>query len=391
MSDLENMKIINDLQNRISELVEEVTDLKQSVNGLKLNEQKHLSANTPIPPGIACKFAYDANGLILKAMPLVASDIPMIDIDTVKGLKTLLDEKISESELERLTIQLNNSITKRSNTIAATGCKANIDANGFVVSVSDLTEEDIPIIGISKVKGLAEILEVLQSSSSGGTSIIEDVFKVEPGTGCKVNYDNKGRILSSIPLDINDIPMDLITKINEIEAKIPLLAAQATVSSLIQSIGSKLDKNNPITSGTFTKVFVDSKGLVTKGEKLTKDDLPSLSISDIEDLEKELRSKASQSDITDLNEMVTNVYSIFNKLGDVNSFKTLLDSKAEIKEVKELRNSVIEVEDLMQRFIEKVPSDTIMDTLQDMQKEISSLSGRLSIVETKLGLKDFEN
>lgn len=385
MSDLNNMKVIADLQNTIKGLTEELVEIKQSVNSLKLNEQRHLIANALIPPGIACKVAYDANGLILKGVPLVASDIPEIDIDTIKGLRKLLDEKISESELERINTQLNNSITKRSDTVFDTGCKVNIDSNGFVISVSDLTEEDIPMIGIERVKGLAEVLKIIQSST-GVTSIIEDTFKVEPGTGCKINYDNKGRVLSSSPLDINDIPMDLITKINEIEGRIPNLALKASVDSLNQLMMSKVDKNDNIIPGVFTKVHVDSKGLVTRGDQLTKEDLPSLSISDIDDLEKELRDKVSHSEIVSINETIANLSSIFGKIGDINGFNNLLNSKADNQEVKELKNSVKGIETLVNAFIEKVPSDTIGDTLQSIQQELSTISGRISIIEIKLGL-----
>ena len=51
---------------------------------------------------------YDINGLIINGTKLEASDIPEITIDHINGLRRLLDEKIGNTEFERLRIEASN-------------------------------------------------------------------------------------------------------------------------------------------------------------------------------------------------------------------------------------------------------------------------------------------
>ena len=72
----------------------------------------------------------------------------------------------------------------------------------------------------------------------------------------------------------------------------------------------KLDANEYMTPGTYMKVKVDYKGLVTGYEEVAKKDLPPVMMSDIEGLEKALRSKADQSSFIALHETIASLSSL---------------------------------------------------------------------------------
>lgn len=382
MSDMENLKIIRDLQDKMNEVLDSFDEIKQDLNGLKLNEQRYLVSNMPIPPGIACKFAYDSKGLILSASQLVESDIPELDIDHIKGLRTLLNGKISDSELERLQIRINNDIPKRSNKVEGSGCKVNYDKYGFIVSVGDLSKDDIPLLPIEKIDGLQDKLTFIESSIKQHTDQVDE-FKVTPGVGCKVTYDSKGRIMSSAGLDMNDIPMAIINHLNEIDSKMINFAQSSTVNGILDTLGHKLDANPNIKSGSYTKVTVDENGLVTKGDTLRKEDLPSLSIDDIVGLKNSLRLKADQTDIIKLNENVSSIMGLVNSIGDIRGMQNLLESKADSSEVTSLSNTLNSLRDTVLNYIQNTHSDTFEDTIRQIQQELSTLSGRISVLERK--------
>lgn len=380
-----NLENLGDVGIVIEELISKVDDIQKVVNGLKLNEQRYVVANNPIPPGIGCKFAYDKNGLVLHVDKLQKSDIPELPIDHISGLRKLLDEKISNTDIERLKIQMNNNQTKKGEVVNS-GIKINYDDNGLIVSSSDeLLVEDIPILPLTKIDGLSELLDLLKSSNTK-TIQTSDNIKVQPGSYCKVTYDDNGRVLSGSNLTMNDIPMELITRLNVLESNIPNLASITTVNSLIKENNKKLDANNKITPGVYTKISVDTKGLVTNGTVLEKKDLPELEVKDIINLDLELRSKANQSDFIEISNTVSNIVSNLSKIGDISKLQSFIDKKADSKEVKEISSHVASMQSLMDTLLNKIPNELIMDQLNQIQLELSNLSGRISVIETKLGL-----
>lgn len=382
MSDMESMKIINDLRDKMSKMLESFEDIKKDVNALQLNEQRYLTNNMPIPPGIACKFAYDSKGLILSASQLVESDIPELNIDHIKGLRTLLNEKISDSELERLQIQVNNDIPRRSDKVVGTGCKVNYDKFGFIISVADLTKDDIPKLDMDHIDGLSDKLTLIESMIRQHTDSVDE-FRITPGSGCKVTYDEKGRVTSSRSLSMDDIPMDIISRLNVLESAVPMFAKQNTVDMLTDNMSKKLNANSPIRSGSYTKVYVDENGLVTRGDQLRKEDLPSLSMSDINGLDSALRNKASQSDFIALSENVSSIMGFINNISEIKGLENTVKSKANNSDLTSLANQLNSLQSLVDNYIQNTHSDTFEDTIKQIQLELSNLSGRLSVLEKK--------
>lgn len=371
------------LQKRIEEVEQIAQDAIKRIKGIDIDNQRKLIANVKIPPGIACKIAYDANGLVLNGDKLTVSDIPTLPIDSIDGLRKILDSKVSESDAKKL--QMNDQQVKKSDKIAGSGIKVNYDENGLIVSASDLLIDDIPAIPIEHVINLREELNIIKSTISPVKEVAE-VPKIAPGTFPKITYDETGRVLSGSKLTTNDIPIELIEKINHLEEQIPLFAPRNSVDAMSKVLRVKLDANDSITPGTYTKLSVDSKGLVTKGDRLTIKDLPTISINDVSDLSQTLRNKADQSDLMGLNDTVSSIVNSLNKIGDISAIQVKLERKADDQDVRDIASKIESLQKLMDILSTKIPNELIMEQLQQIQNEVSTISGRISVLEKKMGI-----
>lgn len=380
MSAIDLGKVVSQL----NELQTNYENIRKTINALKLDIQKKVDGNVQIPPGVATKVSFDINGLILKGSKLEASDIPPIGIDVVEGLRTLLDSKASKKDIENLEAPSISEIFKKG-AIVGSGSIVNFDANGLVVSASNLTPLDIPDLPISKIEGLSEIIDLLKATTSGVSEHVSyDKPVTSPGTYTKITYDANGRVLSGSDLTMNDLPRELITQVNEIESKIPSLASQRSVDALNNEMVKKIDGNESIIPGIFTKVRVDSKGLITGGENLTKRDLPELDISDINNLEITLRRKCDQEDFINLSDTVSGIVGSLSKISDINSLQTKVEGKASQESVVQLSNKVDSIKKLVDTILDNIPSDLILTKLNSIEEEISNLSGRISVLENKV-------
>lgn len=376
-----NPELLIRMQNQINELGETVAGIEKIIKGIKIDNQKKINANIEIPPGIGTKFAYDKNGLIISADSLSKSDIPELDIDNIKGLRKLLEEKISRSDLRLIEDRNNNN---KVTDIIGTGCKINYDKNGRIVSVSDLTIEDLPNITINDINGLIDELNLIKSNINSSSSEIINYHEniINPGTYIKVSVDEYGHIVSGLQrLTENDMPIELINRINTVENEFINFAQKKVVDKINTTLSKKIDANDPITSGTYTKVRVDSNGLVTHGDKLTIKDLPELSISDIVDLDFQLRSKASQDDITVLREIVSGIMGSIDKIGDITKIKNDIEFKASSSEVSELKSRLDSIQRLIDKIVTSIPVELINTQLVSIQNSISTLEGRVTSLE----------
>lgn len=378
-----NVESLINLQNQVNNIEECLQEISKSVKGLKIDVKNKLNSNIDIVPGIACKFAYDKSGLIIHAEKLVESDIPDIDIDHVKGLRKILSEKISKSDLRKIT-DIGNNLKEKVGDVVGCGCKINYDANGRIISASELTKEDIPQLSISDIEGLNEELELIKvnmtSENQSGNSAVHGKFT--SGTFMKVTTDEYGHVISGVnKLTENDMPIDFINKINKIESSYAEFASRKAVTSLNSIVAKKLTANEPITSGTYTKVRVDSNGLVTAGDKLSIKDLPQLSINNIEGLDIALRSKASQEDIISLNETVNSMLSHLNKLGNVSKLISEIDNAAHKSDIKTINSRLEGLQKTVDEIVRCVPVELITTQINLMQSTIITLEGRVATLE----------
>lgn len=379
----------SDIVYRLETLERTIDQLKTNINALKLNEQFKLQKNDAIPPGIATKVAYDENGLVVKGYKLEASDIPNINIESVINLKEELDKKVGAAaiaNLESSLEQVRSSIIN-SGEVVASGTKVNIDKHGFVVDVLSLLEEDIPDLSIDKIIGLRDELEVLKNNSKT-EEIKVDQKTISPGVYTKIHYDEYGKVIKGENLSLEDIPMELVGKINILENKIVSLAQASVVDGLLKEIHKKLDANDEyVKPGTFTKVRIDDKGLITRGDKLSIEDLPDITIKDIQGLDSILKTKANSEDIISLNDLVSGIVSTLDRVGDITSLKTEVKSKANDSEVKNIQNDIQHLKSLLNNLTNRIPNDTILEELKELNRSISNLEGRVDIIERKMNVE----
>ena len=380
-------ELLYQMKDSIDELNKAVSSLTEIVHGLKINEQMYLKSNPSIPSGISTKVAYDKNGLIVGGSSLEISDIPEIPIEKVTNLRNELSHSISEDDLTRLKMELNSKLIKKGE-VVNTGTKINYDINGLVINSSDLLPADIPVLPITKIDGLSDLLDHITSQNENNlkTSDNDDSdVKITPGVFPKITFNEKGKVVNGENLTMNDIPVELISKINDLESKLTLFASSSLVDSLRKNINSKLDaNNNDTTPGVYTKVKVDRKGLVLSGDRLTLKDLPELNIKDIIGLDEALRNIPSIDQFMHLNDTVSSIMNITDKISDVSKLQKSIENKVDNKDYRILENKVDNIQNLVDNLVDSIPNDSILTQLDYFNKEISNLSGRISTLENKI-------
>ena len=380
-------ELLYQMKDSIDELNKAVSSLTEIVHGLKINEQMYLKSNPSIPSGISTKVAYDKNGLIVGGSSLEISDIPEIPIEKVTNLRNELNHSISEDDLTRLKMELNSKLIKKGE-VVNTGTKINYDINGLVINSSDLLPADIPVLPITKIDGLSDLLDHITSQNENNLKTPDNDdsdVKITPGVFPKITFNEKGKVVNGENLTINDIPVELISKINDLESKLTLFASSSLVDSLRKNINSKLDaNNNDTTPGVYTKVKVDRKGLVLSGDRLTLKDLPELNIKDIIGLDEALRNIPSIDQFMNLNDTVSSIMNITDKISDVSKLQKSIENKVDNKDYRILENKVDNIQNLVDNLVDSIPNDSILTQLDYFNKEISNLSGRISTLENKI-------
>lgn len=379
-----NPEDIAKILRRLETLEGTITDVKKKVSGLAINEQLYLIANKPIVPGMACKVAYDMNGLVLRGDRLMVQDIPELPVDHITGLRQMVADKVSKNDLSKIQQTIDKMIPRKGKAVG-TGTKVNYDEHGLVVSTADLLPDDIPELPMEKIEGLADVIKFLKSQHSlEGTT--ETHKTVPASTYCKVTCDEHGHIISGERLSVSDIPSEIISRMNIIESRMPNLASQQAIDSLNKMVAIKLDANRPITPGTYCKVRVDSKGIVTGGEQLTKKDIPTLGIRDITDLQDTLMNKADRNEFMALSETVSRITETISKIGELSGIKNSLSTMASKSSVMQLETSLKSLRETVDRLVGSMPADTISAQLSEITSQLSTISGRLTTLEKKMGV-----
>lgn len=117
-------------------------------------------------------------------------------------------------------------------------------------------------------------------------------------TKTKITYDSKGLVTAGTDLVENDIPSLHLSKISDVTATAAevnvlhgmtastteLNYVDGVTSSIQNQLNSKVAANTAITGDTKAKITYDSKGLVTAGADLIESDIPSLHLSKVSDV-----------------------------------------------------------------------------------------------------------
>lgn len=378
-------EIIN-IKNNINNLKASIDDITQAISALKIDKQMVLKSNNPIPPGIACRITFDSNGLVLKGEDLRSEDIPDIPIGKVVGLTKALESKNEELMLLSTNKESDVDINKIE---AGTGIKINYDEYGRVLSSSNiLLESDIPDLTIEKIKGLGDKLSFIESQiNNESNNTVVEISTVTAGTFPKITFDSSGKVLNGSKLSVDDIPISLINRINTVESRISSLASQQTVDALVKDIKGKVKSKGDISPGIYTKVTVDSQGLITSGDKITISDLPEIQIKDVINLETILRKKADYSDFVELTNTVSSIMSN-GKSNEIIKLQNQMSTKASNEDLKKIDNKLTNTQMLLDKLVDKLPSEYIVEQLDQIQLVLSNLTSRIVSLEQKVKMDD---
>ena len=374
-----NTDVINDIQTQISEINTRIDDISKEITKFKIDKQLVIKAEKPIKAGIATKVSYSSNGLITSSMPLDSNDIPEIPIAKVTGLNQMIDSFATKNDIKKINKQIETSFEKSIS--VKSGTKVCIDKNGLVTNVSNLLIEDIPEIPIAKVTGLQERLTAINDLIPNNIPT-EDKFNITPGSGIKINWDEKGRIISSSDLSFDDIPKTVIDRITKLEQSMMNTASIDNVRVLQNQMKNKLDTNHSVKSGIYTKVVVDSNGLVTSGTQLSKSDLPEITIDFIPKLRSELDNKATKDDIDNINIRLSKIptYQSIN----MNELESKIDSKVDKKEFILIKHQVDSIISELPSKISDASIDQLKQEIRKLNEIVTTLYGRIASIEQNL-------
>jgi len=369
---------LNELNGKVNRLEKDVRELIASLSGLRIDIQMAVQRKERIRPGTGCKIYYDSNGLVMKSEDLEAGDIPLLPIEKIDGLLERLQKKSSESKEKH---------EEEKRIKAGSGIKINYDEFGRVTSSSEsLLPIDIPELTMDKIAGLEDAIKTIREELNGILNQRKEKYRIAPGTAVKVSYGEDGRIISGSELTMDDIPRSLISKINLIESRIPSLASQEVVNTALSRLNKKLDANVPIYGGTFTKVHVDENGLVTQGDRITVEDIGTITINNVADLPSILKNKANQSDMIQVLNTVNQLASS-DQSSEIVRLKNMVESKANDYTVKSIQAQVGSLTSSIDNLLNRIPDRDIMDLVNTVLQSNEDIKRRLITFENEINEK----
>ena len=363
---------IEQLENKVKELTDVVDMLTKVVSKININSDKYLLKDRGVQAGFATKVGFNSDGVIVNTDKLNSSDIPELPITKIKDLMDKLNTKVDMKSYEGLKEQLESLAIKGK--VVETATKVNIDSNGKVVGTAKLLATDIPTLSIDKIENLKATLD----SISQMKPLVDDDTIIEPGIACKVSFNEKGKIIDVLPLRYEDLPKEVNTKFNKLNEMIINTSTKDEYNTLRNELANKVNSNNDITPGTYCKVDVDEKGLITNGYELSSDDLPIIPISKIDNLSTLLTSKCDKKDFNEMVNSVNQLIEIVTKLQSDErlGFQNQWIANNEDSKVNEDINGMKDQITSLTNLVEKLSNN------EDINLAIGSLEKRLVNLES---------
>ena len=200
-------------------------------------------------------------------------------ISGVSGTKitdgTITAAKLNTSNIDRSlnvasgNLGINNAVTGGAS--ARNGITYNDE--GLITATAALVASDIPEATTSAVGGVSvPTAGGLTVNNLGAISINNTITGT---TRSGITFSNKGLITGSVPLVASDLPVATTTAVGAMS--VPTTSTPLTVSGAgVLSIA-----NSGVAAGSYTKVTVSTKGIVTAGTTLAASDIPDLATSKI--------------------------------------------------------------------------------------------------------------
>lgn len=365
--------MLKEILDNLDEIRSNVKTLERDVSKIKIDLQYCVKSNPSIKPGVACKTSFDANGLVTSGEALSIADLPDISIDNITGLREAIDEVKKpiqpSSGSNAVSPKAAENIVK---VVYDSGIKVAWNKNGQIISHGDLNASDIPELPIDKIKGLPEALQEIESSiqSQNVAATGAESFTIHTDTNIKEKDTTDPELIRQ-----------LIERVGNIESQLTTLPDLTSISKSMDQLYQKLDSNSPITPGTFTKVMVDSNGLITGGSGIEMKDLPEDIVSRVSDMQETLSHKAEQGAVTELHNLQTELmntvtlYSdILNAIPDrLNKLELKMESKADIESVQDLKSDLVRLQAILDKINNAYPLDMLKTEIDDLKQRINKL------------------
>lgn len=255
----------------------------------------NLSLANVVTPGSGSKVTFDAKGRVTAATNLSASDIPALAIGGVTGLQAALDSKptlvngvLPTSVLPALSITDTFVVASQAAMLAL-----NAQRGDFAVR-TDITENFI-LQGDDPTQ-LSNWVQLLHpAAAAGGVQTVNSLTGPNVSlTASNIPFTPAGGVTSN---NTQSAIAELDTK--KLSSNQNITFTGDATGSGTTAVTLTLATQSGLTAGTYSKLTVNTKGLVTAGASLVATDIPAIAISGVTGLQSALDSKLNATAVID--------------------------------------------------------------------------------------------
>jgi len=206
-------------------------------------------------------------------------DANVTDIKLASGIDgaklsndTVTAAKIPSASLDRGLDKTTGSIGHTNEITAGTRSGISFDAQGHITSTAALIASDMPLATTTDVGAVSVAVDSGLSISGAGAISITNTLT--GGTTSGITFDDNGLITATAELAASDLP-------EATAAAIGAVSVPAVGGLEVDVDGAISIADSGITAGTYPKVTVNAKGIVTTGDTLVAADIPALNASKI--------------------------------------------------------------------------------------------------------------
>jgi len=181
---------------------------------------------------------------------------------------TVTAAKIPAASLDRGLDKTTGSIGHTNLITAATRSGISFDAQGHITATAALVAADLPLATTSAIGAVS--IPADSGLSVSGTGELSIANTLTAGTISGITYDGNGLITSAVALTSSDLPVATPSAIGAV-------SVPGAGGLEVDGSGNLTIANSSVTVGTYPKVTVNQKGIVTSGANLVAADIPDIS------------------------------------------------------------------------------------------------------------------
>ena len=185
---------------------------------------------------------------------------------------TVTAAKIPSASLDRGLDKTTGSIGHTNEITAGTRSGISFDAQGHITGTAALVADDMPLATTTDVGAVSVAADSGLSVSGAGAISITNT--VTGGTTSGITFDGNGLITATTELIASDLPEATASAIGAV-------SVPAAGGLEVDVDGAISIADSVVTPGTYPKVTVNAKGIVTTGDTLAAADIPALDASKI--------------------------------------------------------------------------------------------------------------